>query len=64
MFRTRILEVVCFLGTCFFRVDVRAGLEGGEGVRSHGGQWLLPYTDSTALPQNQCLSHVQESESG
>ena len=28
MFRTRILEVVCFLGTCFFRVDVRAGLEG------------------------------------
>lgn len=27
MFRTRILEVVCFLGTCFFRADVTAGLE-------------------------------------
>lgn len=32
MFRTRILEVVCFLGTCFFRADVRAGLEGGGGA--------------------------------
>lgn len=29
IFRTRILEVVCFLGTCFFRVDVKAGLEWG-----------------------------------
>lgn len=28
MFRTRILEVVCFLGACFFRAAVRAGLEG------------------------------------
>lgn len=32
MFRTRILEVVCFLGTCFFRA-VRAGLQGGERVQ-------------------------------
>jgi hypothetical protein len=31
IFRTRILEVVCFLGTCFFRVDVKAGLEWGGG---------------------------------
>lgn len=33
MFRTRILEVVCFLGTCFFRAEVRAGLQGGERVQ-------------------------------
>lgn len=36
MFRTRILEVVCFLVTCFFRADVTAGLEGGRGLRSLG----------------------------
>lgn len=34
MFRTRILEVVCFLGTCFFQEDVMAGLEReGKGLR-------------------------------
>lgn len=28
MLRTRIFDVVCFLRTCFFRADVRAGLDG------------------------------------
>lgn len=62
MFRTRILEVVCFLGTCFFRVDVRAGLESGEGARSHGGQCCC--LALTRRPQNRCPSHAPVSGSG
>ena len=51
MFRTRILDVVCFLATCFFRVAVGAGLEGRGGASGYlGPGQLLPGTDSTPLP--------------
>lgn len=51
MLRTRIFEVVCFPGTCFFRADVGAGLDGwGKGLGYVGCGQLLAYTDRLALP--------------
>ena len=58
MFRTRILEVVCFLGTCFFRVDVRAGLQGGE------RGWVTWMSAAAAPSQTWCSSAAQVGEQG
>lgn len=60
MFRTRILEVVCFLETCFFRVDVRAGLGVGERVQvTRGVSRRCPTLTHAHPPKNQCLSSIQ-----
>lgn len=49
IFRTRIFEVVCFLGTCFFRADGTAGLWGGERKVWIIGAPMI-YTGSTTFP--------------
>lgn len=65
MFRTRILEVVCFLGTCFFRADVTAGLEGGKGLRSLGASLLggLPSPPPLTLLPSRAGTHCLMADS-